>query len=175
MGKFLLAAAALLFSLQALFAGEAQAAKREDVRKVIELMYERPVNGAILSRTFQDGDAQVVFVSKGLRYTIYYTGPRDPRLQFLSFWVRPNGTAKKKDVRTFTDHGLDGVVDFGLNGKNGDERARQLFESGYDSAHHKRSGEQFAAHWQKQYDLAIAAALRTLPKASPKFKKGGGR
>lgn len=109
----------------------------------------------VLSRKFYpEGGAQSVFVHCGLRYTLFHTGEwRESELNWLSVWVRPDGTSSLEEVTTFSDHDLDGSVDFGIRGGRATPEMREQFER------EKSVGAEFCREWQDRYDQAIAAAL----------------
>ena len=81
------------------------------------------------------------------RYTVYYTGGKN---DLLSFWVRPNGTNSQKFIQTFTDHGLDGTVEFGISGDR-----QKLFDS-----KDRHVGQEYQQYWQSLYDQAITDSLK---------------
>jgi len=131
----------------------------QDVKKIITVLKERNYKNVILEKNFGGTDLQIVFVDNGLRYTVYYTGVNTTK-EFISFWVRPEGTSGLKFLSTFTDHDLDGVVDFGIKGSSDgtifDSKIFNVDEVGIPKT------TLFRDYWQEQLDAAYKAALRRL-------------
>lgn len=132
----------------------AQAARREDVRKIIEIMHSDSTKGILERKHYEEGGVRVVFVAEGKRYTFYHTG--DGSINFLSVWVRPNGTADPKLVETFSDFNPDGNIDFAIAGQSGDS---PLIRKPYDR---NSPDNQNLTHWQNKYDKAINHGIKKL-------------
>lgn len=150
-------------------AEHSEAAKPADVKKVVSLMRSKALKGAIFRKGKRSGWVQIVFIANKRRYTMFIAGKASKA--YLSVWVRPNGSRGQRKLKTFTDYGLDGQVDFGINGKKWRRRSRskkvkkgdprKYFASGKDGIS-KKKGEQHRLYWQKLYDTAITDALSTL-------------
>lgn len=95
-----------------------------------------------------DNAFQSVYVINGKRYTVYYPGGEHP---FLSFWVRPNSTSEWNVIKTFSDHGLDGKVEFGI------QTPPDRYTFNIDD---KNIGLEHQEYWQKIYNEAIADAIQ---------------
>jgi hypothetical protein len=121
----------------------AHAATQADVARVVELVKRHPDGG---------GDYRVSFQNKDGKYTLWYAeGGTVARV--LSIWFRPAGGR----AVNFSDHEVEGIVDFGVNGK----KTRDLTQmQHFDSA--TNQGENFRPYWQGLYDQAISAALASL-------------
>ena len=147
----------VLFILPTFFAGnEVFAAPSNDVAAVVLLMQEDPTPGVIFREVLESGGIQIVFIARGLRYTLYYSNGEGD-LNFLSVWVRPNGTYDSDLLDTFTDHRLDGAVNFGISGGSLPDVDQRLFDND-----DRNVGEEFQEYWQSLYDTAIADALHRL-------------
>lgn len=135
------------------------AADCHDVVNVVGLLYAD--DARVLARKFYpEGGVQVVFIHCGLRYTLFHTGEWDSsELNWLSVWVRPDGTSGQEDITTFSDHGLDGSVDFGIAGGRATPELRGQFER------EKGMGTEYCQQWQELYNQSIAAALAALKPA----------
>ena len=151
----LLAATAVLASSPALAASPA------DVRAVADMVNDLSVPVLQRSRSpFRTGGlgGQIVFVEGGVRYTFYHSGTpirsRDPNSAWLSMWARPNGSKGRAVVETTSDNGFDGRVDFGTGGTRAGLFSNNAMHLG------DPTGIQNQAYWQRQYDKAIAAAIR---------------
>lgn len=157
----------LAFVTACTLATPAEAATREDVARVLmfitrpdaykKLMLKRP--------DVESNGLTVVFVEKGRRYSLYYVPPTThtwgQSSGLLSVWVIPDDLAKRSaDLEpTFSDDGLDGVVDFGVEGPTTwQEDWRKLFDS-EKFAPKAAKGIQYAPYWQAKYDEAIADAI----------------
>ncbi len=138
---------------------DAEAADPKDVQKVVELIHNKETKGLVFWKPIDEG-VEVVFIQGGKRYTMYHSGFGS--INLLSVWVRPDGTSDDKILLTFTDDDLDGKIDFGINGKDGDEEIRQYFKSKKMYSPDKEEGTRFKEFWQAQYDAAIKAALKRL-------------
>lgn len=155
--KFILFLA--LFNILSLtFCNHASAADPDDVAKVVKLIHSKKTKGVLLRKFDKTGGVEIVFVSNGLRYTMYHSGSKD--INFLSVWVRPNGTTSKAKLKTFTDQDLNGKVDFGLKLKDGSDLTKKLYYSSRSGQPQK--GQQFSSYWQKIYDTSIDHALQKL-------------
>jgi hypothetical protein len=105
----------------------------------------------------REGDVQVVFVHKNIRYTIWYPG------DMFSIWERPNGTRGQEFIQTYSDQDITGCVNFGImgSGKSGDDssrRYRRWNDIGSDLAvaeHH--------TYWQQRYQMALEALIAQAP------------
>lgn len=151
----MLATATLALAL--LFAGGAQAASREDVARVVDFVHDESI--PVLSRTTGTSGGQIVFIEGGVRYTIYHSGERivanDPDSAWISFWTRPDGTHGRSDMVTFSDSAFDGDIDLGINGNS----TVRHFSSG-EEPYTQARGPEWREYWQREYDNAIAAAIR---------------
>lgn len=65
----MLATATLAVAL--LFGGVANAASREDVAQVVDLVHDESI--PVLNRTTGTSGGQIVFIEGGIRYTVYYS------------------------------------------------------------------------------------------------------
>lgn len=132
----------------------ASAADQKDVTLVVGMIANKKV--PVISR---EGN-QIVFVHKGMRYTFWDSGERtkadEPNSAWLSVWVRKDGTSGQETMDTFSDHGFDGVVDFGIDGPK-----KKIFRSGVDGSSAKE-GFEHQAFWQERYDAAIRAGVEYL-------------
>ncbi len=85
----------------------------ECVRTIVRFMdgLTATPNGAL---SYQNN--QIVFRRERARYTIYNASETSfPSLEpWLSFWERLEGTTAEEAVITYTDHGVDGIVDSGV-------------------------------------------------------------
>lgn len=153
MRKLLIVTALLVASL-----ASAQTADYKDVARVVGMIANKKV--PVVSRQ----GSQIVFVHKGMRYTFWNSGERikadDPNSAWISVWVRKDGTSGQGTMNTFSDHGFDGNVDFGIDGKK-----VKYFSTGTDSIS-KPEGLEHRAFWQKQYDAAIDAAVQYMQRRS---------
>lgn len=131
------------------------AATPADVAQVVALLQSAPN-----AKKTKFNGTEFSFLYQGKQYGFWYS--RDAKL--LSVWVRTRGTNGQKILLgTFSDQGLDGTVDFGINGKDGTDEVKQYFSVEEDRPG-KSKGEEFRPHWQSQYDQAISTALRVLKK-----------
>jgi hypothetical protein len=147
----------------------AQAATANDVSRVIGCMKTHTCKHLMASKSYASplSGEQIVFVQGGKRYTLYWTGDYDninnrpslPTDQFLSVWVRPDGTQNTKAVDGFSDNGVDGSVNFGFKGDSPNPSGK-FFEDGTDGSEAK--GTEFRDYWQDRYDQAITAAVQRL-------------
>jgi len=147
-----------LFSLAGIH--EVKAADPADVAKVVELV--KTAKAGFLSRKeHKEGSYQLVFVRKGLRYTVFVSNGAQ---KFMTIWVRPDGTSESNLLEGMTDYQLDGEIDSGSIGEMelGDDVVRKMYESGVPDGGNKAIGEQFREYWQGQYDKAIVDALMIL-------------
>lgn len=132
------------------------AASKEDALRAVKLMRSSARSEKVLSfKDFKGGSFQCVYVVDGKRYTAYYN--HETAGGWLSFWVRPNGTYGQKLIKTFSDHRLDGKVEFGVGGG----KEEKLFDS-----ESRNIGLEFQRHWQSQYDEAIKVAIAQLEQSS---------
>ncbi len=140
----------------------ASAASRDDIHKIVAQMGQHTCKHLLTQKSYPGGGEQVVFVDGGKRYTMYWSESGVPKEAWLSVWVRSSGRKRNSVLKTFSDYGLDGEVDFGLMGpaKWSDEK-RQYFGSGKFAAM-RPQGRKFRQRWQNEYDAAIAAAKRRL-------------
>jgi hypothetical protein len=124
------------------------AAPAVNVKKVFEAIQQNR-DKLLLYHELEGGSFQAVYVAKGKRYTVYYSGSD---VNFLSFWVRPNGTWSQDLIKTFTDNGLNGDVNFGIQAGVRNSEKKELFDQ-------IGLGQDYRAYWQDQYDTAIADAM----------------
>jgi hypothetical protein len=153
------------------FAVSAYAASGDDVKKLVtHLTRTSQPKGVLLRKVYDDKDeVQVVFLSGGKRYSIFYSGAGFPLSeQWVSISVRPNGTSSRDVCDGFEDVGLDGLVDDGVLGlspiNEATNESRKYFTN---DAHFKKErktakvvGEGFKPYWQSRYDMAIRDALK---------------
>lgn len=145
-----------MFMASSVLAEKAKA-KQADVAQVVAFMSAQEVyQKALEVKRYDDGGVRIVLVSRGQRYTFYYSGTNDPD-PFLSIWVRPNGTYSTRKLDTCTDHGLDGHVEFGIRGNASSDATTKLFNT-----RDRKVGEEFREYWQDIYNRAIVVALRRL-------------
>lgn len=134
-----------------LVANQTFAASPEDVAEVVGLIDDSSIPALLRS------DNEVVFVHKGMRYTLWHSGERlkadDPSTAWLSVWTRKNGSAGQRTRATFSDHGFDGIVDFGI-----DSDQKKAFHAGTGTGP-APNGPEHREFWQQAYDKTIAAAL----------------
>ncbi len=144
----------LITTILVSFIAPASAADYKDVARVVGMIANKKV--PVISR---EGN-QIVFVHKGMRYTFWDSGERtqadDPNSAWLSVWVRKDGTSSQETMDTFSDHGFDGVVDFGIDGAK-----KKAFDSGADGISTKE-GLEYQGFWQERYDSAIKAGIEYL-------------
>ena len=95
--------------------------KVDSVISVVRWMHNAPDDTFILRSTYAgilDGAIEVVFEAGGNRYMLYTTcdGSRWEcnNRDRLSVWVHPVGTTDRDLIETFTDHGLDGNVNWAI-------------------------------------------------------------
>ncbi len=138
---------------------EVKANEPPKIRTLLSLIYGRDIRRKVLS--IEDGRddqewRQLVFVEGGNRYTLFYSwSNKFADLNFLTIWVRRNGTKGNKNLDVFGDTYLDGEVDEGLLAMS-DKRFYSVSHPG------SASGPEYRGYWQKRYDAAIAAALHHL-------------
>lgn len=158
----------------------AMAATNEDVQRLVQAMITKEDSRKLLSWQEYEtatGETQVVFVQNGKRYTVFYSGyswsGRDSAVmpakeQWITIWVRPNGTSSPEAGDSFTDFGLDGNVDDGILGLypitpvTGD--IRKNYRNGanrvlLEGEKFEPVGVQYQSYWQKRYDAAIRGIL----------------
>lgn len=161
--------------------GHATAATPEDVQRIAQAMMHKEDARRLLSWTEYEGavgEVQIVLVQNKTRYTIFYSGhtyqhsgksiPADQ--QWISIWVRPDGTSDRKDGDAFTDADLDGEVDDGVLGlyptTSGADDARKVFDNGAMKIRLNADdpipqiGMQHQRYWQSRYDAAIRDILQ---------------
>lgn len=138
----------------------AHAADPKDVAKVVELMYLKSTTGIIDKEVYDDGGIQIVFITDNLRYTLYHSG--DEQVNFLSVWVRPNGTSNRDVLQTFTDDDLDGQINFGICEVKGTLSVRKCYGL---KTREEACGNEYRDYWQQIYDKAITDALNALKDA----------
>jgi hypothetical protein len=124
----------------------ANAASAKEVKRVLKAI-KNDRKMMLAYKSYGDGSFQSVYVQDGKRYTAYYSGPKT---NYLSFWVRPEGTTEQNLIKTFTDHRLSGKVGFGIQGYPD----QKTFDTQY-----RKVGLQHQKYWQSLYDQAIADAL----------------
>jgi hypothetical protein len=117
-----------------------------------KLEYLNTLNGSGLATSRLMVALIETFQNKDGKYTLWYAeGGTAARV--LSIWFRPAGGR----AVNFSDHEVEGIVDFGVNGK----KTRDLTQmQHFDSA--TNQGENFRPYWQGLYDQAISAALASL-------------
>jgi hypothetical protein len=137
----------------------AHAATPADVKQVTDFMFGRAPSVHYVKPLWMSNWAaantspvyRIVFVEGGRRYTMQYTSAMgDSFPESLDFWERPNGTRDQSVLTTYSDSGLDGTIDFGTGPQ----------DNLYTDMFGKVEGQDNKAYWQKEYDDAIAAALR---------------
>lgn len=137
----------ILFAIPLLTAiSPAFAASPKDVAEVASMVNDKAVS--VLHRRHDpvnDVDA-MTFVHQHKRYT-FHVGEG-----LLAVWVRKDGTHSREALDTFSDYGLDGIVDSGTHGRDDDKH----FSSDDDVL----VGPNQRPYWQERYDQAIEAALR---------------
>ncbi|MBI4094405.1 MAG: hypothetical protein HY436_01205 [Candidatus Liptonbacteria bacterium] len=143
----------------------AEGATSADVARVVSCMKSRHCKHTIEAKSYGTLGEQIVFVEGGKRYTFYWSGADRP-VGFLSVWVRPEGEAAGGEalLTTFVDRGLDGSVDFGHRIPTLGEVAdleRKSFRSENDPDA-PATGLEFRGYWQRQFEEAVAAAIRRL-------------
>lgn len=138
----------------------ASAATKDDIAKVVKLMHAPASRGKVLhwDDNYDGGAVQIVFVAKGKRYTFWHCPADEYEAALLSVWVRPDGTSGQGTLETFTDHELDGQVDFGVGPPGGLDSPKYFGDDGKGG----RKGEKNRPYWQGLYDTAITAALARL-------------
>ncbi len=96
-------------------------------------------------------------------YTLMLAGPPVFSAPSLDIHVREAGAGNQSSLeQEVIDHGLDGVVDFGLQGPvEHRKKWHRRFDSGKFGGAPCVGGE-FQDFWQKQFDDAIAAAKQRL-------------
>ncbi len=124
----------------------AHAASPKDVEQVVAMI--RDLDVPMASRSGNE----MAFVHKKMRYTFWYPADRSKENGWLSVWVRRDGSRGQASLDTFSDHGYQGVADFGIDGGKS-----MFFNSGKDGS--PARGSEHAEYWQKRYDAAIKAAL----------------
>ena len=136
-------------------AAPALAASPKEMAEVAAMVLDEKVPALLRKKNYINGEfmgTTMVFVHKGLRYTLYHSGEPikagEPQSAWLSVWVQKNGTYAQKDVDTFSDHGFDGTIDFGISG-SADKR---MFRIEY------KEGLEHREYWQRRLDAAITAA-----------------
>lgn len=147
------------FLLSLVLASTANAATPADVKAVTDYMFGRVTSAHYVKPLWMSDWAaadtspvyRIVFVEGGRRYTMQYSSAMGSSYPAsLDFWERPDGTSGQSTLTTYADSGLDGTVNFGTGPKN----------NLYSDTFGKVEGEDNKANWQKEYDDAIAAALR---------------
>jgi hypothetical protein len=146
----------------------AQAASAKDVAKVVACMQTHACKNVMAKKTYDGSGELVVFRVGGKRYTLYWPGnvwSADGEVisqekQWLAVWVRPEGTTSPELVETCSDWALDGTAN---NGITGSPVRELLFEDNVDKNDGSGSiGPEHRQYWQKVYDEAIAAAIKSL-------------
>jgi len=137
-----------------------QRAMSADVTRVVSCIKSLTCKNVILTKGNFGNGKQIVFTDSHRRYTMYWSGEDGPQ-GFLSVWVRPEGTGGQLALITFTDRGLDGLVDFGVQGPASWSDSRRKHFHKNDEAS-PNIGFEFRQFWQMQLDEAIAAARRQL-------------
>lgn len=98
-------------------------------------------------------DIQVVFISQGVRYTVWHNPGLETVPPWLSVWERPNGTNYMDSLDTYTDTWMTGCVNFGIGSEasHGEDRRSMSWNDGI------RDEEGLAHHafWQGRYAFAI--------------------
>lgn len=152
---------ALMFALGLLLpaAVSAQQITAKDIQRVASyVQVHRYPRRLLLWEAYPDGGWQSVFVYEGHRYTIFVAGVKE----FVSFWVRKEGTTGQSGMVTFSDMNRDGKVDFGIAAA-----ARDTSAAGYKKVKYFRSNDdplkelnpEFRNYWQAQLNRAVRAAL----------------
>lgn len=139
---------------------EVKAADPAEVAKVVNLV-KTAKSGFLTRDEHEEGSYQLVFVRKGLRYTVFVSSEAH---RFMTIWVRPDGTSESNVLEGMTDYQFDGEIDSGNIGEIelGDDIVRKRFESGVSDSGNEAMGEQFKEYWQGKYDKAIVDALKML-------------
>lgn len=128
-----------------------------EIQQVYDLVRSEETRGYLTRRVYDSGGVQIVFRYEGRRYTMYASHVSD--FDFLSIWYRPDGTSDDDSKETWSDHGLDGIVDDGGRGEpEGDlpPEVRQIMRREQDV------GLEYLPHWQEMYTQAIGDALAQL-------------
>lgn len=116
--------------------------------QIIELARKHSRVGMLDWKDYGDGSFQFVFVRGGSRYTVY------SRDQFITFWIRPDGTTGPSASATVRDSYLDDTVDFGSSDQMG------WFNSGVTGE--RIEHPEYRPSWQEILDRVQDAAIAFL-------------
>jgi hypothetical protein len=115
--------------------------------------------------TQEPGNVQVVYVRKGVRYTLWHNpdysfpssfdGQMIPMSGHIAVWERPDGTWSDTVMETYSDNRIDGCVNFGI----GDQQAHYLR---WNFRPHEDLGPEHHAYWQERYNRSILALADVL-------------
>lgn len=131
--------------------------KAEDALLVADCVLESPFFTGAKPQDFPGHTGkgrQVVLDAKGKRYTAITWNDKEGDARsadILAVWERPKGTSGKSQLATYSDVGLDGVVD---DGSMGDPKG-----TNFKSFNERQRAKALQAEFQERYDKALDAFL----------------
>jgi hypothetical protein len=137
--------------------------KTKKPRKMAELVITQNKNPNLLlyNPNLSDGTyqgVQAVMSVDGKRYTVWvaneYEGYDRPVKDMMSFWIRPEGTTGIDSLVTFSDQGLDGNCDFGVDGK-------RIYDF------NEKEGMKHRKHFQQLYEETVDKLLEVYKNTTP--------
>lgn len=110
-----------------------------------------------------EGDVEVVYISKGIRYTLWYLpqgADSDDPEGLVSVWERPNGTTSPRDIDTYSDNRVTGCVNFGVGDESRYGSGGRLMR--WNERSTPEVGREHHHGWQGRYAQAIDGLASTL-------------